>query len=578
MARRLRLIDLKATNSVTYEGAAAYSYTSEQPLIHLTFTFGSALFTDGFYEREQQQVKRFAEALLAAWRVEPAFAWKYGAWMRDAKLGKGNRIQGSLVPAILDALTDETELNEVYVERCLSHRPDDVCAFVEHYSTLRMGSMSASARRGVARALASFDEYQLMKYAGSKRDVRLCDAIMIVRAELEELGEAGQLALDVGRYLHAPSRQRGELVERLPMTRARRSLWRQPKGFAMDPEFRGLVREARVTWEQVLGHFGSNAEGAPRTVKARNKAIWTALLKTKGLLGDMAFMRNVRNMDRAGIRARALIDEARSRRFSEIWPHQVYAAYRAVPKRRDVFDEVFKRSAEKLPSGRHLGIADASASMTWVKVGGAFSSITPQDAAFCLTGLMSETSDLGASFSSGGKCLYMAERKRRESPLAFSQRPELRQGMGGTQVFGAIMELIAYLRENDRVTPPDCLWFFSDMQFHPAAKLDGLRGVPKALRAEIERMNVDLSRPPLEIAVEIYRALISHVDVVLWNLAAYEPAPVPSKMKGVLLVSGFDTNTFAQVEAWRTGANTSVTRETSVADGNQVVLDTIRSF
>lgn len=576
--KKLRLIDLKQTNSVTYEGAAAYSYVGAQPLLHLTFTFGSALFTDGYYEREQQQVKRFAEALLAAWRADPKFAWQYGAWMRDPVRGKGNRIQGSLVPAILDALTDETEHNEVYVARCLGHRPDDVCAFIEHYANLRMGSMTASAKRGVAKALAGFDEYQLMKYAGRKRDVRLCDAVMIVREELEALGDEGRLALDVGRYLHASSSRRAEHLERLPMTRARRALWRQPKGFATSSEFKGLVREARVTWEQVLGHFGTTSDGASRQERSRNRAIWESLLATKGLMGDLAFLRNVRNMDRAGVKPAKLVKEARARRFAEVWPHQVYAAYTAVPRRQDVLDVVFARAAEKLPSGRHLGIADASASMTWVKVGGAFSSITPMDAAFCLTGLMSETSGLGASFNSGGTCLHMAERRRRESALAFTKRPELRQGMGGTQVFGAVMELIAYLRQNDRVTPPDCLWFFSDMQFHPAARLGDLRQVPRALRAELDRLDVDLSRPPLELAVEIYRALVGHVDVVLWNLAAYAPAPVPANMPGVLLVSGFDTNTFAQVEAWRTGANAPATRETPAAQANEVVLDVIRSF
>ena len=404
MARRLRLFDLKQTSAITYEGAAAYNLAvDDQPLMHLTFTFGSALFTDGFYENEQKQVRRFAEALLAAWRLEPAFAWQYGAWMRDPVRGKGNRIQGSLVPAILDALTDESELNEKYVAMCLGHRPDDVCAFIEHFAGLRLGTMTQSARRGIAKALAGFDEYQLMKYAGSKRDVRLCDAIMMVRRELEALGDEGRLALDVGRYLHAPTRRRRELSERLPMTRARRELWRQPKAFARDGRFRELVAEARVTWEQILGHYGSKADGASRTAKAQNRAVWDAMLGTPGLLGDLAFLRNVRNMDRAGVSTRQLVRSASERRFAEIWPHQVYAAHQAWPKRRDVLDVVFSKAAEKLPSGRHLGIADASASMTWVKVGGAFSSITPMDAAFCLTGLMSETSGMGASFNSGGQ-------------------------------------------------------------------------------------------------------------------------------------------------------------------------------
>ena len=147
--------------------------------------------------------------------------------------------------------------------------------------------------------------------------------------------------------------------------------------------------------------------------------------------------------------------------------------------------------------------------------------------------------------------------------------------MGGTQVFGAVMELIAHLRTNDRVAPPDCLWFFSDMQFHPAARLQNLKALPDALRRELRRISPDLSRPPLELAIELYRRLIGPVDVVLWNLAAYTPAPVPASMPGVLLVSGFDTNTFAQVEAWRSGGPTV---QRTAAQSHGVVLDTIRAY
>ena len=41
--------------------------------------------------------------------------------------------------------------------------------------------------------------------------------------------------------------------------------------------------------------------------------------------------------------------------------------------------------------------------------------------------------------------------------LADLQGPKLRVGMGGTQVFGAVMELITWLKNNRRVAPPDCL-------------------------------------------------------------------------------------------------------------------------
>ena len=87
--------------ATTHEGAAAYDYSVDQPLTHLTFTQGSALLTDAYYEGEAEQVRALAKALLGAAEVEPRFPWQYTAWIRDPVHGKGNRIQGSLAPGFL---------------------------------------------------------------------------------------------------------------------------------------------------------------------------------------------------------------------------------------------------------------------------------------------------------------------------------------------------------------------------------------------------------------------------------------------------------------------------------------------
>lgn len=574
MARTLKLQNLQY-EVATYEGASAYSFKDSQPLTHLTFSMGSALFTDGFYETEVQQVRNYARALVDAWKVDAKFAWQFAAWMRDPKHGKGNRIQGSLAPALLDALIGETEYTETYVTKCLSHRPDDVTAFLRHFEQLGLRSPSAAARRGMANALTTFDEYQLMKYTEAKAaDVRLCDAILFVRDELLALGADGRLALDVAGYLHASSRSRAELAAALPLTSVRRALWKQPKTFAATAEFGRTVRDARVTWEQVLSHFGL-ADVGPNKV---NRAVWDAMLDVRGLLGDMAFMRNLRNMSQAGFSERELRKLASKRRFAEVWPHQIYAGYRAVPDLQSVWDVVFATVVDKLPGGRHLGIADASGSMG-VRVGGAHGSLTCMDVAMCFTSLMSETSGLGASFAddqwlaygANSSYLSLAERRRNESALAFSGRAELRRGWGGTQVFGAVMELIVWLKRH-RVAAPDCLWFFSDMQFHPAE--GAMKSVPTELAKDAAKLGLGKNVPPLELALKLYRKLIGPVDVVLWNLAAYTPVPVPADMDGVLLVSGFDANTLKNVGEWRSGA----ARKRKVVDNQQVILDRIREF
>lgn len=585
--RKLQALQLQNKNmTATYQGAQAYAYDKVEPLIHLTFTFGSALFVDGFYESQAQQVERFVDALVEAHKVDPRFVWQYGAWMRDPVKGKGNRIQGSLVAALLDALLDETEYTEEYVAKMLGHRPDDCVAFFTHFAQLGLGQPSASARVGVASALAGFDEYQLMKYTMRKESIRLCDVIAMVRAELEALGEAAQLVLNVGRYLHSSTRQRAQLAELLPLTYQRRALWRRQGEYALEAGFSRDVAASRVSWEQVLGHFGVGGdEKTSAEAKRRNAAVWNAVLKVEGLLPDLAFLRNVRNMRQAGIAKSRLLANARARRFSKVWPHQVYSAYNAVPGEVAVFEEIFKRSVDKLPSGRHLGIGDASGSMC-VPVGGKFSSLTSMDVAFCLVGLMSETSGLGASFSDASwfgsygpsQYLSISTRPKEQSALKFSKNPAIRRGMGGTQVFGAVFELIQYLKQHDHIEPPDCLWFFSDMQFHPAATPGSADKLDPALVKRARRLGVDANLPPLQLAIELYRREIGPVDVVLWNLASYAPVPVPADMPGVLLVSGFDANTFAQVEKWRQGSTREARVDSPVSMGQQAVLDVIREF
>lgn len=582
MVHTLKTQDLRRDAALTHNGAGAYDLSQEQPLTHLTFTLGAALLQDGYYQNQQAELQRLVQALLGAWRAEPRFAWQYGAWMRDPRRGKGNRIQGAVVPALLDALVESTAYNEVYVAACLGHRVDDLMTFVEAYRQLNLGQPSAAARRGMALALCGYDEYQLMKYAGRGRQVRLCDVIYMVRAELEALGARGQLALRVGRYLHAPTRQRAEHLEGLPLTQARRELFAQPRDYALDPGFAEHVRRARVTWEQVLGHFGAKLasieEEARRAyAQRRNKEVWEALLAVPGLLPDMAFLRNLRNMSQAGLDHGRLAAMAAERPFRGIWPHQIFAGSRAVKGMDRVFEASMSQAVAALPPGRHLGIGDASGSMS-VRVGGLKGTTTAMDVAFCLVGLMSLTSDLGASFSDASWSKYyptlaMVRRPQHEGPLAFARRSELRRGMGGTQVFGAIMELIEWLRGHPQVEPPDCLWFFSDMQFDPAG--GAADQVPARLRKKALVWGLGRNAPPLELALRLYRQAIGPVDVVLWNLAAYAPAPVPSDTEGVLLVSGFDTNTFAQVKAWREG---KAPGQAPVAQSQEVILDHIRSY
>src|SRR5262245_10336165 len=91
------------TGAATHEGAAAFDLSADDPLTHLVFNKGATLFTDTCYRTQAEELASYARALLAAERHERGFGWKFAAYMRDPRRGKGNRIQGTIAPAILSA-------------------------------------------------------------------------------------------------------------------------------------------------------------------------------------------------------------------------------------------------------------------------------------------------------------------------------------------------------------------------------------------------------------------------------------------------------------------------------------------
>ena len=100
--------------------------------------------------------------------------------------------------------------------------------------------------------------------------------------------------------------------------------------------------------------------------------------------------------------------------------------------------------------------------------------------------------------------------------------------------------------------PPEVLLVLSDMQFHPPSEVSPslfnllpwrYRGL--VLKSAFRQM------PPLAAAAVLYREVLgSDVSLVLWNLASYEGAPAPSGMERVLMLSGFDANSFRIIEQW----------------------------
>jgi hypothetical protein len=212
-----------------------------------------------------------------------------------------------------------------------------------------------------------------------------------------------------------------------------------------------------------------------------------------------------------------------------------------------------------------------------VRLGGDKSSCTVGDAACVLAGMMAKGLGYAATFSNE---IYIEDMKPDDGVFGFAANLRNSQGWGSTQVAGSVVDLIRKLIEQPNRPRPRTLFFFSDMQFHPPA-LQAL--------SEGEVLPQDLQlffaagTPPLLSAIRAYRQLLGPVDVVLWNLASYDNAPLPSDLEGVMMLAGFDANSFRHVTAWQeAGSTTTAARLTEPtvtrARNPEAELEYIRGF
>lgn len=130
----------------------------------------------------------------------------------------------------------------------VTHRPDDAIEILACYRSAHGKVVPNSLKKGLGRALARFDEYQLAKYRKSNADLSLVDVVNLVHPPASEA--LGKLV-------------RGELA-------------------------------AAETWETKLTQAGAAAENEEELADLK-KAAWSELIRTRKL-GYFALLRNLRNI------------------------------------------------------------------------------------------------------------------------------------------------------------------------------------------------------------------------------------------------------------------------------------------
>jgi hypothetical protein len=302
----MRLNTHRTKAARTHERAPAIATLSAEQRLRRS-VMSCLLWEDEFYEDGQS----IADRIIAnAMRVTPQVLAALAVEAREvfhlrhvpllllevlSRTGKGERLVADTVARVIQR-ADE---------------PGELVALHHRLGAMRM--LPAQMRKGLARAIAKFDEYELAKYDRDSA-VKLRDVLRLVRPT--------------------------------PKDEAQSALWKRVKE-------RTLAMPD--TWEVAL------SGGADK------RATFEGFLRERKL-GYLALLRNLRNMVQAGV-DEGLVRQAilaRKGGAQRVLPFRYVAAARAAPQFEPVLDQALGAAIAEMPAlpGKTIVLVDVSGSMT----------------------------------------------------------------------------------------------------------------------------------------------------------------------------------------------------------------------
>ena len=239
------------------------------------------------------------------------------------------------------------------VSDSIMSRLDDVTNCLAYYLSVYGKPVPNSLKKVLAKRIGNATEYELAKYAGKNKSVSLRDAIRITHAHSDAVDKF----------------YRGELSQ---------------------------VDKGKETWEAIISQEGSTKEA------------WT---KAVGVMGHMALLRNLRNLEKAGVDEGLYLDKlVAGVKNGKQLPFRYYSACQHVSSMavKEALEKCLDLSIENLPvlGGNSLVLVDNSGSAVHARV----SKLSNVNVATCgnlmgvLTGLISNKGKIGVF---GDKIKYM---------------------------------------------------------------------------------------------------------------------------------------------------------------------------
>lgn len=163
----------KTTNLAGGEG---FKMTPELELVSALLT---SFLEDKYYESGEKRQTRI-EDLIA--KVDPLFAAKASIFARTEF---GMRSVSHVVAGQIAGTVKGEEWTKRYFDKVV-YRPDDMMEILSYYYSNFGKNEPNALKKGFAKALENFDEYQLAKYRASSKSLKLVDIVNLVHPKHNE--------------------------------------------------------------------------------------------------------------------------------------------------------------------------------------------------------------------------------------------------------------------------------------------------------------------------------------------------------------------------------------------------------
>ncbi len=228
--------------TINRANGTAYKQSAKMQLISMLLT---SFAQDQFYRSAKDTFKDLAKLVK---EVDAEFAAKAAIYARTKF---GMRSITHVLGAELAAYASGKPWAKHFYEKMI-FRPDDMLETVAYYKAIGGSTVPNAMKKGFAQAFNKFDGYQLAKYRGEGRSVKLVDIVNLVHPVATERNAKALAQLVAG------------------------------------------TLKSTGTWESKLTQAGQTATNA-KDKEIRKAAVWKELIES-GKIGYFAVLRNLRNI------------------------------------------------------------------------------------------------------------------------------------------------------------------------------------------------------------------------------------------------------------------------------------------